>query len=115
MHHTLRVLMLSTFPPTRCGIATFARDHISAMEQSGNGLAIKASVAAIDRDGDHLGRSGQIVYTVNPNRPESYHSLANFVNRSDYDVICLQHEYGLFGGDWGENLLGSCTAARSRW
>lgn len=101
----LRVLVLATFPPTRCGIATFSRDLVSALEESGNGLALEVAVAAIDREGLHFNRTDQIACTVNPDRPESYRSLANFVNRSNFDVVCLQHEYGLFGGDWGDNLL----------
>ena len=55
--------------------------------------------------GLHTSRSGQVVYTVNPDKQDSYRILANFVNRSDYDVVCLQHEYGLFGGSWGHHLL----------
>ncbi len=101
----LRILVLSTYPPTRCGIATFSRDLVSAIEQSGNGLAAAVSVAAIDRAGVHTSRSGQVVYTVNPDKQDSYRILANFVNRSDFDVVCLQHEYGLFGGSWGHHLL----------
>lgn len=101
----LRILVLSTFPPTRCGLATFSRDLVSAIEESRGRLVLKTAIAAIDRDGLHAGRSGQIAWTVNPDRPESYRNLASFVNRSSFDVVCLQHEYGLFGGDWGENLL----------
>jgi len=101
----LRVLVLSTFPPSRCGIATFSRDLVSALEESANGLALEVAVAAIDREGLHLNRPDQIACTVNPDRRESYRSLSNFVNRSNFDVVCLQHEYGLFGGDWGDNLL----------
>jgi glycosyltransferase involved in cell wall biosynthesis len=105
MMDQLRILMLSTYPPTRCGIATFSRDLVLAMEESPNGPAAQVSVAAIDREGAHTSRSGQVVYTVNPDKQDSYRILANFVNRSDYDVVCLQHEYGLFGGSWGHHLL----------
>lgn len=101
----LRVLVLSTYPPARCGIATFSRDLVSALEEAGNGLAPAVSIAAIDRDGLHANQGGQVSYTVNPDKQDSYRILANFVNRSDYDVVCLQHEYGLFGGSWGHHLL----------
>ena len=101
----LRVLVLSTYPPTRCGIATFSRDLVSALEEADNGLAPAVSIAAIDREGAHASRNGQVVYAVNPDKQDSYRILANFVNRSDYDVVCLQHEYGLFGGSWGHHLL----------
>ncbi len=101
----LKVLVLATFPPARCGIATFSRDLVSAIEQSAEDIALHTSVAAIDREGLHYGRNAQIAWTVQPDRVESYDHLAEFVNRSNFDVVCLQHEYGLFGGDWGDNLL----------
>lgn len=101
----LRVLVLSTYPPARCGIATFSRDLVCAMEQSRSDTALKVSVAAIDREGMHTTRGDQVAYTVHPDKQDSYRMLANFVNRSDYDAVCLQHEYGLFGGSWGHHLL----------
>lgn len=75
------------------------------MEVSATSLNLHTAIAAIDRDGLHVGRSNPIAWTVHPDRPDSYRNLASFVNRSHFDVICLQHEYGLFGGDWGDNLL----------
>ncbi len=101
----LRVLVLATYPPTRCGIATFSRDLLTAMEESEHSPGVSVSVAAIDREGVHTSRSNHVAYTVHPDKQDSYRILANYVNRSDYDVVCLQHEYGLFGGSWGHHLI----------
>jgi polysaccharide biosynthesis protein PslF len=101
----LRILVLSTYPPARCGIATFSRDLLSALEEAGAGFTVKVAVAAIDREGFHKNRHGQVVLSINPDERESYRELADFVNGSHYDVVCIQHEYGLFGGSWGNHLL----------
>src|ERR1035437_4395559 len=39
------------------------------------------------------------------NKLEDYHRAADFINHSDADVICLQHEFGLFGGDAGDYIF----------
>src|ERR1035437_2705849 len=39
------------------------------------------------------------------NKLEDYHRAADFINHSDADVICLQHEFGLFGGNAGDYIF----------
>jgi len=38
-------------------------------------------------------------------QPYAYVEAAEYIDGSDIDVVCLQHEFGLFGGAWGENIL----------
>jgi len=102
----LKVLVVGTYPPTRCGIATFSRSLVSGMQSSCNDMSLTLGIAAIDADGSHAERSGLVVYSLHPDRSEDFDGLADFVNESDFDAVSLQHEYGLFGGgEWGLNIL----------
>ncbi len=49
-----------------------------------------------------------VKYTIEQHDLETYVSAANFLNEADIDVVNLQHEYGIFGGEWGEYVLDLC-------
>jgi len=102
---TLRILLISTYPPTRCGIATFSRSLVSSMQASSEDMSLTIGVAAIDRDQVHAEPSGMVVYQINPDLPDCFEDLADFVNDSEFDVVSLQHEFGLYGGVEGDHIL----------
>ena len=39
---------------------------------------------------------------------EDYYLASDYINRSDVDIVCLQHEFGLFGGDAGDYIFTLC-------
>jgi hypothetical protein len=47
----------------------------------------------------------EVVFQIERNNLEDYYRAADFINHSDADVICLQHEFGLFGGDAGDYIF----------
>lgn len=99
----LKVLFVSTYPPRQCGIGTFTRDLTQALRQEISWLTV--NIAAIDcNDDDSYDYPPEVDYRVNNCRPESYAELAQFVNGSDYDIACVQHEFGIFSGEWGRDL-----------
>jgi glycosyltransferase involved in cell wall biosynthesis len=49
-----------------------------------------------------------MVRTIDQHKRESYVSAAQFLNETDTDVLSLQHEFGIFGGEWGEYVLDLC-------
>jgi len=98
---TGRVGIVSTFPPTRCGIARFSSSLISSL-----------SVVAPDLDLDIVrlvdGRPppsalGQVGMEIDPNSPVSTRVAARHLNKSD--VVVLQHEFGIFGANDGVSVL----------
>lgn len=98
-----RTLFMSTYPPQHCGIATFTQHLIASLP--GNGTDDDVRVAALIRKGETPRFGPRVVYRVDNTRPGAYSEAAEVINDSDFDVICLQHEYGLFAGEWGEAIV----------
>ena len=96
---SLRIGMLSTYPPTACGLATFA----SALSRSLTIQGHSVHVVAVD-DGSLETRSASPSrFTMRNGSPDSLLAAAAELSRNDVAVI--QHEYGIFGGPDGDEIL----------
>jgi len=99
----LRVAFVSTYPPRECGIATYTQDLVDSIS---NLQVLKPPViVAINDRGGHYDYPGEVRFRIDRDRVESYVEAADFINASDIDIVNLQHEYGLFGGVWGEHVI----------
>jgi glycosyltransferase involved in cell wall biosynthesis len=98
-----RTLILSSYPPQQCGIATFTRDLASAMVQSAGRSSV--GIGAVAADPSAFNYPQEVRLTIGRNDRSSFRAAAEYLNDSQYDVICVQHEFGLFGGDEGGYLL----------
>ncbi len=106
----LRIAFVGTYPPRQCGIATFTQDLLNAInELYGNVLADEAQrylhVIAMHRGAAPLSYPPEVRFEVRDHREEDYLDAAEFINLSPIDVVSLQHEYGIFGGDEGSHIL----------
>ncbi len=99
----LKVAYISTFPPRECGIATYTYDLVDAISR----LYITQSptIIAINDRGGYYNYPSIVGFQIDREEVDSYLEAAEYVNRSDIDIVNLQHEYGLFGGVWGEHIL----------
>lgn len=105
----LRIAIIGSYVPRRCGIATFTHDLATAIAgdrgaRSPAGTDGVQIVAINDRDGEYA-YGPEVTVQIHQHRREEYHSAAEILNAGKIDVVCLQHEYGLFGGDCGEYLF----------
>lgn len=98
---THRVGLISTYPPTRCGIARFAFSFVSTLGRVAPDLSIDI-VRLIDGR-PPTSALGQVGMEIDPNSPVSARAAARHLNRCD--VVVLQHEYGIFGVNDGESVL----------
>ncbi|MFH1183365.1 MAG: glycosyltransferase family 4 protein [Candidatus Moraniibacteriota bacterium] len=100
------IVFLSTFPPTKCGIATFVSDLLSsARELFGNHLDLKV-VAVSGEIKNKSGYDQEVIYQIPKNKKEKYRECADFLNRrKEIAVVCVQHEFGIYGGESGSHLL----------
>jgi polysaccharide biosynthesis protein PslF len=98
--HVRRVGMVSTYPPTRCGIARFAERLGAAITALDPRLEVDV-VRLIDHQGPPA--IGRVRAEVDPNSPVSVRSAARILNRSD--LVIVQHEYGIFGENDGESVV----------
>jgi len=100
-----KIGFFSSFPPKECGIATFTKDLTKAMNRKFN-PRLKSKVIAIHGDEDFYNYSNQVILQINKEKISDYVVAAQQINDSpDIKLICIQHEFGLFGGDYGKYLI----------
>lgn len=98
-----RIAFIGNSLPRRCGIATFTTDLQQAVAASDPDLA--TSIVAMN-DGDGYDYPGSVGFQIRDERIEDYARAADFLNESRFDVVSLQHEFGIFGGEAGAHVTG---------
>jgi glycosyltransferase involved in cell wall biosynthesis len=91
--------LLSTFPPTACGLATFSAALARGLQQIG---VPHVGVVQCSDDTDII-HDERVLAQLRPNDEVSMRDALRALN--GHDVVLLQHEYGIFGGDDGEQVL----------
>jgi glycosyltransferase involved in cell wall biosynthesis len=89
--------------PRKCGIATFTSDLLAAVAAA-HPQSQCFSVSVNDIRGGY--EYPQVVrFEIEEQDLSSYLRAADFLNISDVDIVCLQHEFGIFGGLAGGHIL----------
>jgi glycosyltransferase involved in cell wall biosynthesis len=97
------IAMLGNYTPRRCGIATFTTDLTDALTEAYP--QISCSVIAMNEPGKRYAYLDRVQCEIAQSELASYRCAADFLNLSSVDVLCVQHEYGIFGGKAGAYLL----------
>ncbi|MEK7561179.1 MAG: glycosyltransferase [Patescibacteria group bacterium] len=105
-HDHQYILYLSTFPPRECGIATFTQDLATAFDRRFN-PAVKARVFALNEEQTTLyNYAPRVMGAIGAKNIENYVALAEQINADErIRVVNIQHEFGIFGGEWGSYLI----------
>ncbi|MEJ0064266.1 MAG: glycosyltransferase family 4 protein [Caulobacteraceae bacterium] len=98
-----RVAFIGNYLPRRCGIATFTTDLQQAIAAARPGL--HTSVVAMTDPGRAYDYSPVVGFTIREDHAGDYRQAAGFLNAGRFDVVSLQHEFGIFGGEAGDYLL----------
>ena len=108
----LPIAFVGTYPPRRCGIATFTRDLSDAAIAADR--RVRATVLAVTdvRCTDQYPE--RVRLEIRQGIKGDYARAAEFVNHSDIRLVSIQHEYGIFGGDDGAHILDFLTHLRKR-
>ena len=96
------IVVVSTYPPTRCGLASFSVSLIGGLtthRQSNEGL----HVARVLRQGDESSADPAVMTSFYPPSPAAVTAAAARI--SEYDAALLQHEFGIYGPDDGAAVV----------
>jgi glycosyltransferase involved in cell wall biosynthesis len=98
-----RVAVVGNHLPRQCGIATFTTDLCDAMaDEYGAG---RTTVVAINDQQSSYAYPARVRCEIDEGDISSYRAAADFLNKSHVDLVNLQHEYGIFGGNAGSHVL----------
>jgi glycosyltransferase involved in cell wall biosynthesis len=98
-----RIAVIGNYLPRHCGIATFTTDLCEAIAaEYGTARLLAMPVNDTDRGYDYPAR---VRWSLAQDDLTSYQEAAEFLNFNNIDMVCLQHEYGIFGGPSGSHIL----------
>jgi glycosyltransferase involved in cell wall biosynthesis len=100
----LRLAIVGNYPPRRCGIATFTQDLRDALVTDDTvhscfAVAINAEASA------RPAYPAAVAIEIAEGDVDSYRAAATRINATDVDVVIVQHEFGIFGGDAGSHVV----------
>ena len=95
------VAFLSTYPSRECGLATFTQDLVRELDKIE--LFDKPRVIAVSND--RYNYSDRVIMELWQHDRESYVNTAKAINDSDIELLVIEHEYGIFGGESGEYII----------
>jgi glycosyltransferase involved in cell wall biosynthesis len=99
------ILIITSYPPRKCGIATYSQDLIQSIEDKYTEDFSIRVCALLNKD-DQMEYPHQVKYFLKTWVREDYSSLAQTINLDqDIKAIYLQHEFGLYGGELGNYLI----------
>ena len=98
-----RIAVVGNYLPRQCGIATFTTDLCAAISaEYGTARLLALPVNDTEQGYDYPDR---VRWSLAQDDVKSYQEAADFLNFNNIDMVCLQHEYGIFGGPAGSHIL----------
>ncbi|MGC8517429.1 MAG: glycosyltransferase family 4 protein, partial [Steroidobacteraceae bacterium] len=98
-----RIALVGNSLPRRCGIATFTSDLQRAIERLP--AHEKCSIVAMTDEGRVYDYPSTVCLQIDDRNPRDYERVAHTLNRSACEIVSLQHEFGIFGGEAGSHIL----------
>lgn len=98
-----RIVVVGNYLPRQCGIATFTTDLCEAISEE-CGVARLFAVPVNDNEAGYA-YPARVRLALAQDDLSSYEQAADFLNFNNFDLVCLQHEYGIFGGPAGSHIL----------
>jgi glycosyltransferase involved in cell wall biosynthesis len=98
-----KVAIVGNYLPRQCGIATFTTDLCAALSAEYGAI----DLLALPVNDTEAGYSypARVRFELSEDNLTSYRQAADFLNFGNVDIVCLQHEYGIFGGPAGSHIL----------
>lgn len=97
------IAFIGNYAPRRCGIATFTHDLHEAVALANP--ALETCIVAMTDEGRTYDYPAIVQVQIHDDAVEDYIRAAAFLNDANYDVVSLQHEFGIFGGEAGSHIM----------
>lgn len=98
-----RIAFLGDYVPRRCGIATFTHHLCEAV--AGQAADAKCIVIAVNDRQEGYDYPQEVRFEIPHKDVDAYRAAADELNQNKADVLCVQHEFGIYGGPAGNHLL----------
>lgn len=95
-----KIALIGTYSPRKCGIASFNADLYNSIS---NG-STQCDVLTLNDDARYNYPS-EVKFQIQQHTREDYLAAGRFINDGGYEVVCIQHEFGIFGGENGSYVL----------
>lgn len=93
------IVMLTSYPPRECGIATFSSDLEKALSDKFNG-SFKLTICPLETDAEFHDYPNKIEYNLNTDASLDYLKISRKINENkNCGLVLIQHEFGLFSGN----------------
>ncbi len=99
----MRIAVVGNHLPRQCGIATFTTDLCDALADEFGAAGVL--VVAVNDPQSGYSYPARVRFEITESDLSSYQAAADFLNSNNVDLVCLQHEYGIFGGKRGSHVL----------
>lgn len=101
----IKMLIISSYPPRQCGIGTFSNDIVNVVNRV-FGSSLPIEICALQNEDNKLKYGKEVKYVLNALNINEYRTIAERINnRKDIGLVVFQHEFGLYGGDYGDFIL----------
>lgn len=108
--HGARIALISSYTPQQCGIATFSQDLTTNIAYQLGHRSV--DVIAVSETPQAFAYPEEVAIRLPKWDRNAFLAAADFINASDVEAVCVQHEFGLFGGDEGGHILDLMRAVK---
>src|SRR5947209_15483102 len=99
-----KIAFVGDYLPRKCVIATFTHDMYASI--TARFPDAECFVVPVNDHPEGYDYPPEVRFEIDEPDLESYRRAADFLNFANTDVVCLQHEYGIYGGTAGGHVLG---------
>ncbi len=98
-----KIALIGNYLPRKCGIATFTHDLCDALREEGTDS--ECFVVAVNDIAEGYAYPPEVQFEIAEQDLSSYLRAADFLKFANVEVLCVQHEFGIYGGPAGSYLL----------
>ncbi len=100
----MKIAYITTYKPRECGIATFTNSIVQPLQEKEKEKNAEQLIIAMNEPGEKYDYPAEVRFVIREDQLNDYHEAADFLNEHA-DVCILQHEFNIFGGDYGLYIL----------